>query len=287
MELKTIAIAGASGFIGRKASSFFEEKGHVVRKIQRNDFESGVDAIANKLKGVDVILNFAGSPVIQRWSRKGKRSIIESRVSTTRLLGEAIIQSGGKPRLFMNASAIGIYDHLNVHDEDSREFDQGFLGQVVKAWEETALRYGKHVDRLVLIRIGIVLGKNGGAFKRLKGVFRIGIGGYLGNGKQAMSFIHIYDLCRAIEFIINNESIERIVNLVAPAGTDNRTFSKHLAGIYGWKHVFPIPGLALRVLFGQAADTLLLGQKVLPKKLLNAGFNYQYPEVSSAVKALR
>ena len=287
MQVKIVAVAGASGFIGQKVCSYLEEKGHAIRRIDRADFESGVEWIMKKIEGVDVIVNFAGSPVIQRWSEKGKRTILESRVTTTGMLGEAITRTGEKPELFVNASAIGIYDHMNIHDEESKELDRDFLGQVVRVWEETAIRYKEYVNRMVLIRIGIVLGKDGGAFKRMKSVFKIGLGGYLGNGKQAMSFIHIHDLCRAIDFIINNDAVEKVVNLVAPAITDNKNFSRELARLYGWKHLFPVPGLVLRILFGQAADTLLAGQKVLPKKLMNYGFYYEYPEITSAIKALK
>lgn len=281
-----IAIAGSTGLIGRALSRYFSNDKYEVNPVSRQDLQKGADAIFEKIKNCHVVINLAGSPVIQRWTNKNQQAILKSRIDTTRLVVEAMEKMEIQPALFINASAVGIYDETHLHTEESDHFDDGFLGEVVKKWEEAALHGRLLVRRIILLRLGVVLSLKGGAVGKVKTLFRFGLGGYLGSGNQAMPFVHIVDICRMIEFILVNEKVLGIVNAVAPVATTNREYSRALARFFGWRHLFYIPGFVIRILFGKAAVVLLKGQHVIPEKLVASGFVFRYPSIHDAVNSL-
>lgn len=282
-----VAISGSTGLIGQALSNHLRAEGYEIISVKREDFQKGAVAVHDKIRNCQIVINLAGSPVIKRWTGKNKHKILESRINTTNLTVEAMQRMDIKPRLFINASAVGIYDDMNIHIENSKLIDGGFLGDVVQKWETAALKGGLFVKRLVLLRIGVVLSFSGGAVKKVWNVFRFGLGGYLGNGKQKMAFVHIDDLCRIVQFLIENENVNGVVNAVAPAITTNKEYSRALAGIFGWKHLFYIPGFVLKILFGRAAIVLLRGQNVVPEKLITNGFIFRYHSIYDAVNALK
>lgn len=282
-----IAISGSTGLIGRALCRYFDGSEFEVVPVYRQDFQKGADAVFNKIKNSHVIINLAGSPVIQRWTKKNRQVILDSRVDTTRLIVEAMGKMEIQPFLYINASAVGIYDDIHQHTEDSEYFDDGFLGEVVKKWEEAAIHGRLFVKRMVLLRLGVVLSFKGGAVKKVKNLFRLGLGGYLGSGKQKMAYVHIDDICRMIEFMVVNERVEGIVNAVAPVITTNREYSHTLMRFFGWKHLFYIPGFFIRILFGKAAVVLLNGQHVIPDNLNNSGFIFSNPNIYDAINSLK
>lgn len=282
-----IAIAGSTGLIGQALSNYLHAEGYEIISVNRQDFQKGAIALHNKIRNCQVVINLAGSPVIQRWTKKNRQVILESRVDTTRLIVEAMGKMDIQPFLFINASAVGIYDNVHQHTEDSELFDDGFLGEVVRKWEEAAMSARTLVKRIVLLRLGVVLSFKGGAVEQVKNLFRFGLGGYLGSGKQKMPYVHIDDICRIIEFIIGDEKVEGIVNAVAPDITTNREYSRALARLFGWKHLFYIPEFVLRILFGRAALVLLNGQHVIPEKLMKAGYIFKHYTIHDSVNSLR
>jgi uncharacterized protein len=282
-----IALAGSTGLIGKALNKHFKNTTFVIIPVYRRDFENGADAVFEKIKYCQVVVNLAGSPVIQRWTKRNRQVILNSRVETTRLIVVAMAKMAQRPRLFINASAVGIYDEVHQHTEGSKQFDNGFLGEVVKKWEDAAQQGSLFVGRLVLLRLGVVLSLKGGAVGKVKNLFRFGLGGYLGSGKQKMAYIHVDDISRMIEFIINNEKVEGIVNAVSPVITTNREYSRALALLFGWKHLFYIPGIVIKILFGKASAVLLKGQHVIPEKLIKSGFNFANQNIHDAVNSLK
>jgi uncharacterized protein len=282
-----IAIAGSTGLIGQALNRHFAGSEFVLVPVYRQDFQNGVDAVFDKIKNSQVVINLAGSPVIQRWTKKNRQVILGSRVETTRLIVEAMGKMTNQPLLLINASAVGIYDDVHRHSEDSDRFDDGFLGEVIKKWEKAALQGKSFVKRLVLLRLGVVLSFKGGAVKKVKNLFRFGFGSYLGTGNQKMAYVHLEDICRMVEYIIENENVEGIVNAVAPVPATNKEYSRALARFFGWRHLFFIPGIIIKILFGRAAMVLLKGQHVIPENLLKSGFVFSHPDIHDAVKYLK
>ena len=283
-----IVITGGTGFIGRHLTSYFKTHEHEFVMIQRSDLKLGVDRISKIIKSSDVLINLAGSPVIKRWTTENKKIIRDSRVVTTSLLVDsiAVLPSSERPKLFISASAIGIYDSLKVHTEHSCDFDDNFLASICQEWENCLHPLSGLELRVCVLRLGIVLGKDGGMLKKLLPLFKAGLGGKIGSGKQGLSFIHYHDLCKAIGFLIANESCNGIYNLTAPELSDNKAFTKILAKACHMPAFFTVPEFALKLIFGKAAVTLLKGQTVYPQHLLDCGFKFEYPDLYSAIEAI-
>ncbi|MCS7223676.1 MAG: TIGR01777 family oxidoreductase [Armatimonadetes bacterium] len=240
------------------------------------------------LNGCDVVINLAGEIVAQRWTRKVKELIRDSRVLTTRNIVESIGQASVKPRVLVNASATGYYGSRG--DEELSEASgpgDDFLSRVCVGWEEEALRAREMGVRVVLARFGLVLGYDGGAMERILPFFEWGIGGILGNGRQWWSWIHIRDTVGAITHCIEDERISGAVNIVGPQPVRNRTFTKVLASVVGKPALFPVPAFALRLLYGEMSTILLSSQKVIPSVLKDTGFSYQHPDLSEALAHIR
>ena len=250
--------------------------------LSRKDFEKDNQDLFEKIKQAETVLNLAGSPILKRWTRKTKKAICASRIEPTRKLADAIGMMDHDVHL-LSASAIGIYDNMNIHHEDSREYSEGFIRELLDEWEKEAMKISNGRHQVTILRIGLVISGRGGILKYLWPVFKMGFGGTLGNGKQMMSFIHIDDLISAIDFIIRKE-IYGIVNLTAPAPVTNREFTKIFSAILRKPAFLKIPGFILKLMFGKGADIILSGQHVHPGVLLGKGFIFKYPDIRSALK---
>jgi uncharacterized protein (TIGR01777 family) len=278
-----IAITGAGGFIGKQLVSFFQNKNYELRTIQRIEAGTLTAEVARQLSGVDVIINLAGAPIIGRWNAAYKKLLFDSRIITTRKIVEAINLLDQKPKLLISASAIGIYSQEGIQTESNFNIADDFLGQICSAWELEA-KEAVPVTRVAIIRLGIVLGKGGGALKRMLPLFKLGLGGKIASSKQGFSWIHTYDLINAIQFIIENEQQKGEFNFTAPEVVDNRTFTRQLAEVLKRPAFFHVPVLALKVLFGEGAIAVTGGQFAPPEHLLDAGFRFKFPDLTSALK---
>ena len=279
-----VTISGSSGFIGSAISRALKTKGWQVKKINRASLLISTDLFLKEfIEGADVIINLAGAPVQKRWTTSYKKEIVSSRVETTLKIADAMNKAEKKTSLMISASAVGIYDSFHHHDEESSSLGEDFLAEVCRKWEDAARRTEKQT-RLVVLRIGVVLGKEGGMLKKVAPLFRIGLGGKIGNGAQMMSWIHLSDLLRMVNFIIEHPAIEGVVNAVSPEPVSNQVFTQALGKVLGQPTFFTVPPLALKLMVGETAGMMLSGQTVIPQKLLENGFEFEFPSIGKALK---
>ncbi len=275
-----VAITGATGFIGKRLIAHLA--GHEIRAISRrtgNTFES--------VDGADAVVNLAGEPVSQRWNAEVKRRIRESRIGTTRGVVQAIAASKKRPPVLVSASAIGFYGSRADEILTERSAPgRGFLPEVCVEWEREALAASELGVRVVPLRIGIVLGSSGGMMKSVLPPFKAGVGGRLGTGDQWMSWIHIEDLVEMIAFAIRNERLSGPVNGVGPEPVRNVEFTSVLARALHRPAVFPVPGFALKTLFGEMAEVILASQRVVPETAMGAGFRFRHPDLTETLAGI-
>jgi len=287
-----IAITGASGLIGAALVGHLKSEGHTVQRFVRRpvvapdeiqwDPKTGyVDIEA--LRGVDAIIHLAGVGVgDMRWSKKYKAEILNSRLLGTTAIAHAVNEV--KPQVFISASAIGWYGESgNRAVVESDRVGDDFLAAVCREWEAAAdLATG---TRVVKIRTGLVLDPTGGALGRMLPLFRLGLGGKLGNGKQWWSWITLHDQIRAITFLLEN-NISGPVNLTSPNPVTNQEFTSALARAMHRPALFPAPAIALKIALGGFSSEILGSKKVTPQALTDAGFIWDYPHITSALAAL-
>ncbi|MCP5047158.1 MAG: TIGR01777 family protein [bacterium] len=302
---KKILLTGASGFIGNALATYFSAKGHNIIGLtrrppaQQSNHNPGIQWVQwdgktltgweSHLENAWAVINLAGEPVAPaRWTASKKEKIISSRVNAGKLLTEALEKTSHKPQVFIQASAIGFYGPSGDGElDETAESGQGFLAAVVRQWEDSSQNIQNTGIRQCIIRIGLVLGKNGGAFPRMRLPFRFFAGGPVGSGKQWMSWIHINDLIQAIDFLMNNDQLAGIFNLTAPEPATGKTFAKTLGKILHRPSFFPVPGFVLKLIFGQMAEEALLsGQRVLPSRLTKEQFPFAFPRLSAALEDL-
>jgi len=278
-----VSISGSTGLIGRELIDTYKDKGLTFRIINRDSIKlPDKEFLETKIEGADAVINLAGAPILKRWTDSYRKEIFNSRIETTRLIANAIVQAKIKPKVFISNSAIGIYDTLNVHTEESTGFSDNFLGKVCRDWEAEALAAVGNT-RIVLLRTGVVLSSKGGALKAAYGPFSFGLGGIIGKGDQAFSWIHIRDLMHIYQMILENDNIRGVVNAVAPNPTTNFHFTKTFGKVLNQITVFKIPLSALKIIYGDAASILTEGQNVIPEKLLKNGFEFEFPTIEKAL----
>jgi uncharacterized protein (TIGR01777 family) len=278
-----VALSGSTGFIGQALTKKMRGLGWTIKVIDRDSFAlSDQDFLNQFTEGADVVINLAGAPVSKKWTPEYKTEILSSRVDTTRKITGSINRALKKPSVYISASAIGIYDSTHIHSETSRALADSYLAEVCRKWEQEALSSADST-RLVILRLGVVLGEDGGALKKMHTPFSIGLGGKLGNGNQPVSFIHITDLVDAIIFIISHEQIRGVVNAVSPFPSNNAEFTDKLGKVLDQPSWFTVPAFALKFIFGEGAQVLLEGQRVIPEQLMQAGFRYKYPTIQNAL----
>ncbi len=277
-----IAIAGYRGFIG---ASYMEHRSDLeFVPISRSLLYGDISLLKEALTGCEVVLNLAGSPIAKRWTRKRKKEIKESRNGVNSKLVKAVNLLENKPGLFISASAIGIYTSGGVQTESDFELDGNFLASVVKGWEAPLKELDKEVN-CAIVRIGIVLGKEGGALMPLLKMARLGILTIMGSGQQFFSFIHLNDLHRGIDFILTAK-LPGIFNLTSPFPVDNATFTKTLAEVTGSRWILRIPSLFIKIGLGEAHILMTAGPNVLPARLIGEGFRFDFPTAGEALRNL-
>lgn len=280
-----IAISGHTGFIGSELKNFFSEKGYDVTGIGRKDFDHGPTHLAGMIEGHDFLINLAGAPIIKRWTRKYSRLLWTSRIDTTRKLREAIGMCSSRPKAFFSASGVDVYSSGKTHTESNNELNDDFLGLLCQNWEEEALK-ARILCPVYIIRTGVILGDSGGALPQMALPYKLFVGGKIGNGKQMISWMHISDYAQALYMLMQKLPDQEIFNFTTPNAVSNAEFSSALAKTLNRPNFFVVPPFALRLLFGRGAEILLTGQKVLPENLQKAGYEFQFPEVSGALKDL-
>jgi uncharacterized protein (TIGR01777 family) len=272
-----VAITGASGFIGRAVAENLQSSGHIVRAVSlRGALKT--DALA----GVNAVVHLAGEPVAQRWTAHTRDRILRSRVEGTRALVAAM--RGNPPQVLISASAVGYYgsrgDEILIESAPPAD---DFLGRVAAAWEEEAQAAEPLGVRVARVRIGMVLGKNGGALARMLPPFRMGVGGRLGNGRQWMSWIHIDDLIALIAFLMKESTVRGVFNATSPYPVTNREFTRALAEAVHRPAILPVPAFVLRFVFGEMASVLLASQRAVPDAAQRAGFVFENPDIFAAL----
>ena len=285
--MRKVKITGMNGYLGSVISRKLVAKGYMVSGIQRELLYGSTQQLSNELKGSDIIINLAGASILQRWTKKNKEIIYESRVKTTSNLVQAInlLNEKDRPKKFISASAIGIYQSGKLHDENSTIFENGFVGKVAKEWEDSLIKLPDSIQKNIF-RIGLVLGKNAKTIKNLLLPFKLGIGGTIGNGKQAFPYIHELDLVNAFVWVIEKFEKSDTFNLVAPECISNKVFTKSLSKNLNRPAFFPVPGFALRIFYGEAASLLLESPAVEPKRLLEEGFRFKFPTIEATLSEI-
>jgi len=291
-----ILITGASGLIGTALQRSFDEIGHELLLASRKeakdsqhiqwDVEKGFSE-PERLEGIDAVVHLAGEGVFGlSWSDAKKKAIRDSRVDGTRSVVEAISKLKARPNVLVAASAIGFYgDRGDEEMTESSAAGDTFLAEVSKEWESEARRAEDAGIRTVLLRTGIILSKDGGALGTMLLPFKLGIGGVVGSGKQWMSWISIDDHIRVINYAIENENVRGAVNSVSPNPVTNGEFTKTLGEVLYRPTILPLPSFAVNMVFGEMGDALLLAStRVVPKRLEDAGFEFKYPELKTAIE---
>jgi uncharacterized protein (TIGR01777 family) len=273
-----VAVTGASGFIGRRLTERLRADGHTVREIS---LRSGPPIVPV----CHAVVHLAGEPVAQRWTRVARERILNSRVEGTKSLVQAL--SEHPPPVLVSASAIGYYGSRG--DEILTETSKpgaDFLAQVVIGWEREARSAEQFGVRVVPLRFGVVLGRGGGALKKMLLPFRLGLGGRLGSGSQWTSWIHLDDLISLIAFAIESPQCKGAINAVAPHPVTNAEFTHDLARALHRPAIFPVPEFALKLLFGEMAGMILGSQRVVPEAALQAAFEFRFPLLGPALRQI-
>ncbi|MFT2090595.1 TIGR01777 family oxidoreductase [Paraglaciecola sp. 2405UD69-4] len=255
-------------------------------KIQ---FLSSLEHLKN-LDEFDVVINLAGEPIVaKKWTPKQKQVIEQSRWSITERLVSLIKNSNQPPKLFISGSAIGYYGKQNdkIIDEDFSQPNDEFSHRLCARWESLALEASSDETRVCIIRTGIVLSIRGGALTKMLLPFKLGLGGPIGDGNQYMSWIHLEDMLQGIAHLIKHESCQGIYNFTAPTPVTNLEFSRTLAKSLHRPCVFKVPAFVLRGLMGEMADLVIYGQRVNPTRLLESGYQFAYPELTTAFECLK
>jgi uncharacterized protein (TIGR01777 family) len=280
-----IKLTGSNGYIGRLISSELLKKGHAVSGINRDLLYGASTNLQKELRNTDVIINLAGAPILQRWTAENKKNIYNSRVVTTHNLVKAIIElpENERPKKVVSASAIGLYKSGDSHTEESTNFDDGFVGEVVKDWEQE-LRFLPMNVPTIVFRLGIVFGKEAKTIQNMLLPFKLGLGGKIESGEQAFPFIHEQDVVNAFVWATETLETSDTFNLTAPQSISNEEFTQTFARQLKRPAFFTIPAFALKLVFGKAAQLLTQSPKVSSRKLLNAGFNFEYPTIEATLQ---
>jgi uncharacterized protein len=279
-----ITVTGATGSIGKRLVQTLLVAGHSINALGR---KQSVELSNESLATADAIIHLAGEPVAQRWTPEVKQRIRSSRVDGTRNLVNALAKQSRRPRVLVCASAIGYYGSRG--DEVLTETSSpggDFLARVVVDWEEAAEKAEACGIRVVPLRFGVVLGKEGGALPKMLPPFRLGLGGRLASGQQWMSWIHVDDVIGLIRFALETSAIRGPMNATAPQPVTNAEFTKELATALHRPAILPVPSFALKLLFGEMAQVILGSQRVIPQAARSAGFHFEYPELRPALVRL-
>ena len=289
-----VLLSGASGLIGGALTAFLESGGHeVVRLVRRPPAEDEIawdpaagQIAAGVLEGFDAAVHLSGENIgAGRWTAARRQRIRDSRVASTELLGGALAELRRPPAVLVSASAIGYYGNGNGAADETAPAGTGFLSEVTAAWEQAAESARAAGIRVAHARLGPVLSTEAGMLKRLLPVFRLGAGGVVGSGRQSISWIGLADAVGALHFLMTNGQAHGPFNVVAPAPATNREFTRTLAAVLHRPAFAPVPGFAIRLLFGEMGDQLILkGRAVVPARLTELGFRWREPALEGALR---
>jgi len=292
-----ILITGASGLIGKALQKSFKEKGYEMllasrreaedeKHIQWNADTGFADEDLSKLEGLDAVIHLAGEGIAGlRWTDEKKKAIRDSRVHGTRTMIEAFSKVKSRPKTFISASAIGFYgDRDDEELSETSSVGDTFLAETSREWEAESRRAEDLGIRTVILRNGIVLSKDGGALATMMTPFKFGVGGVIGSGKQWMSWISLDDVVAVVNFALENENLRGAVNVSSPNPVTNEEFTKTLGSVLYRPTILPLPEFAVHMLMGEMGDALLLDStRVIPKRLLDAGFQFKFPDLEKAL----
>jgi uncharacterized protein len=305
-----VAITGASGFVGSRLAALLAAEGHAPVALTRDAeaaaprFGDGVETrevdpydvgqVAGAIEGCDGVVNLAGESLFaHRWTRAFRRALEDSRVESTRALVTALATLEKPPEVLVSGSAVGWYgprDPDEVLDEDTLDAShfapEDLLGSICHKWERMAREAERSGVRVVRMRTGVVLDRGGGALAQMERPFKLFVGGRIGSGKQVTSWIHRDDLCRMFLLALEQPTLHGPMNGVAPNPVTNAELSRALAHALGRPCWLPVPPLALRVVLGEVASIVATGQRVVPKRALDAGFRFEYPTIDEALAAI-
>jgi uncharacterized protein (TIGR01777 family) len=291
-----ILVSGASGLIGSALVPALRGDGHTVTPLVRGRDEPGAvrwDPAGGVLdpaavEGVDAAVHLAGETIDGRWTDAKKKRIMDSRRDSTRLLAETLARLERRPQVLVSASAVGYYG--NGGDQELTEESpsgEGFLAEVVRVWEEASTPAAAAGVRVANTRFGIVLSPKGGALGRMLTPFKLGLGGPFGSGRQYMSWIALDDLVGALRHVIGTEALSGPINTTAPEPVTNKDFARTLGRVLGRPALVPVPPPALRLALGQFAEEgLLFSQRAVPKRLLDSGYTFRFPQLEPALRHL-
>lgn len=292
----TIAITGATGLVGKRLQAFLSTGGHEVISLVRRKPKDGQNEVFwdpetgkidhQSLEGIGAVVHLAGENVAGgRWNDALKKRILDSRVQGTSLISKTLARLQNPPSTLVSASAIGFYGNRpgEVCGEDAKP-GTGFLSEVVQAWEANSLPAAEAGIRVVNLRIGVVLAKEGGALSKMLMPFKMGVGGVVGSGNQMMSWVSLEDLIGMIHFSLMTDSLSGPVNGVAPNPVSNRQFTQALAKVLKRPAIFPMPAPVVKVVFGEMGEALLLeGVEVQPNRLKAAGYQFLHSNLPEAL----
>lgn len=294
-----IILTGSSGLVGSSLAGYFRKKGEEVIALSRpTSNPSPATATISwdyqkkeinlpLLENCDCMIHLAGANIAdKRWSVDYKNEIYHSRVDSTKFLSECLLQLNHPPKLFLCASAVGIYgaNSPNEQIDETSSFADDFLAGVCKEWEKASETASLKGIRVVQLRFGTILSKKGGALAKMLPIFKLGLGGPLGTGQQMFSWIYIDEIPHVIQFFMDHTNLKGAFNVVAPQAVSNYEFTKIFGRVLHRPTVFPVPDFGIKILFGEMGETLLLnGAAVYPKRLLEAGYQFRYPDLEMAL----
>jgi uncharacterized protein (TIGR01777 family) len=294
-----ILVSGSSGLVGSALIPSLAAAGHdVVRLVRSRSTNPSKELVswdpargqidAAGLQGIDAVVHLAGESIASgRWNAERKSRIRDSRTIGTRLLAETLAKLSSPPKVFACASAIGFYgDRGDELLSEKSTPGSGFLPDVCREWEASCDPLKQAGTRVVNLRFGVVLSRQGGALKQMLLPFQMGAGGILGNGKQYMSCVSLNDAVGVIEFVLGNSGVEGPINVVCPQPVTNYEYTKALGSVLHRPTIFPVPGFAARLAFGEMADALLLSSaRVVPERLLAAGYQFRDPTIEASLRS--
>jgi uncharacterized protein (TIGR01777 family) len=298
-----VFMTGGTGFVGSSLTQKLTELGHEVTILTRSKEKAGSPptgvtflegdptekgAWQERLADHEVIINLAGTSIFTRWNKDTKRLIRDSRVLTTQNVVEGLSARSGMETVLLSTSAVGYYGFRGEEELDESSAPGGdFLASLSQEWESAAFEARQSGARVVICRLGIVLGKGGGALNQMIPIFKKGLGSPLGNGKQWFSWIHQEDLAACYLYLLERKEFSGPVNCTAPNPVRNQEFTKALGEALGKPTFMPaVPGFMIKMIMGEFGSVLLNGQKVLPNRLLSMGFQFSYPDIRKALNAL-
>jgi len=279
-----ICIAGGSGFIGKNLVYFLKDLGHEIALISHKQLSS--NNAAESIRNSEIVINLMGESIAGRWTMAKRGRIMESRMKATQTLMKVVKMHGSMVRNIIGVSAVGVYDSVHTHTEESLNYSEGFLKEVVINWESAYLNAGIHNARICIMRLGVVLGNNGGMLLKLEKILPRFVGIII-KGQRNFTFVHIADLLSSVDFVIKNEFIEGIVNVTSPYFISIESFYKLWASVRKVVVRLYVFKWVMKIALGEAAELLFDGQRVIPEKLLKAGFVFSFENPESALLHLR